>query len=176
MPPKSVIPVPPRVRSLIGARFGRLLVKHFAGMQAHKSYWCCECDCGNLCRVRGEMLLGTSKNKSQRSCGCERADPAVRLAARLKVPAKRRAEICNAMRKAVKQPKPAYSMDAHRAADLLGVSLERIEILAKDGLIGHRWKNGALWVSSGDVSNLIATQQRNKKHCKAIEDWKMGKH
>ena len=62
-------------------------------------------------------------------------------------------------------------MDAHRAAELLGVSIERVEVLAKDGVIGSTYRRGALWVSSNDVATLIGTQQRNKRHCRAIEDW-----
>jgi hypothetical protein len=66
--------------------------------------------------------------------------------------------------------KPAYSMDAHRAAELLGVSVERIEVLASDGLIGSTYRRGALWVSSQDVSSMIATQQRNKKRCRIMDE------
>ena len=171
---KSPIPVPPRVRSLIGMRFGRLEVKHFAGMDKQgKSYWCCLCDCGVLCRVPGGRLLGRGKEKGhpQKSCGCMRADPGVRAAARLKVPAKRRAEICNKARAAVRERKPAYSMDGHRAAELLGVSYERVEVLTRDGMLGYTYRRGSLWVSSQDVSAMIGTQQRNKRHCRTIEEW-----
>lgn len=174
--PASDIPkVPKRVRSLIGMRFGRLQVQYFAGMQGGRSYWCCLCDCGHVCRVPGGRLLGTSTGSKDRkhpqvSCGCLRADPGIRKAARLNVPKARRIEICNKMRKAVKNRKPAYSMDAHRAAELLGVSVERVEIMAADGLIGSTWRKGSLWVSSNDVSALIATQQRNKKRCKISDE------
>ena len=163
------IPIPPRVRSLVGARFGRLVVRFFAGMDKHrKSFWCCECDCGNFCRVPGTRLLGTGSNKEkgvQVSCGCARADPGIRLAARLRMPAKKRSDICRKMRKAVKNRQPAYSMDAHRAAELLGVTLERLEIMAKDGLIAYTYKRGALWLSSKDVSALIADRERKKNRC-----------
>lgn len=162
--------VPPRVKSLVGCRFGRLLVRYFAGQDKNgKSLWCCVC----VCRVPGSRLLGNTGKKDrghgQKSCGCERADSGIRKAARLKVPPKRRAEICSKMRRAVKHRKPAYSMDAHRAAELLGVSVERIEILAQDGLIGSTFRRGALWVSSGDVSAMIAAQQRNKRRCRAMD-------
>lgn len=171
--PKGTPEVPPRVKSLIGCRYGRLLVRYFAGQDKHgHSYWCCLCDCGTVCRVPGSRLLGNSgkeREHSQKSCGCERADPGVRKAARLKVPGPRRREICNTMRKAVKQRKPAYSMDAHRAAELLGVTTERIEVLVSDGLIGHTYRRGELWVSSRDVSAMIATQQRNKRRCRVMD-------
>ncbi len=170
-------PTPPRVKSLVGCRFGRLVVQFYAGMDKHhKSYWCCLCDCGKTTRVPGARLLGSGRKNNQKSCGCLRADPGIRRAARLKVPAKRRAEICQTMRDAVKDRKPAYSMDAHRAAELLGVSVERIEIWVKDGLLGSTMRRGALWVSSGDVSALIALQQRNRRICKAMDNWRMDEY
>ena len=60
-------------------------------------------------------------------------------------------------------------MDAHRAAELLGVTLERIEVLVTDGLLGGTSRRGALWVSSQDVSAMIATQQRNKRRCRIMD-------
>jgi hypothetical protein len=171
--PKGTPKVPSRVKSLIGCRFGRLLVRYYAGADKHgKSAWCCVCDCGTILRVPGERLLGNTGKDSghgQKSCGCERADSGIRRAARLKVPAKRRAEICDKMRKAVRHRKPAYSMDAHRAAELLGVSVERIEVLVQDGMIGSTYRRGALWVSSGDVAAMISTQQRNKRRCRVMD-------
>lgn len=170
MKPKGTPEVPPRVKSLIGCRFGRLKVRYYAGHdKSGKSLWCCLCDCGAVCRVPGSRLLGTGRNASQKSCGCERADPGIRKAARLKVSPKRRTEICSKMRAAVKNRKPAYSMDAHRAAELLGVTVERIEVLAQDGLIGSTIKRGALWVSSGDVASMVAVQQRNKRRCRVMD-------
>ncbi len=169
--------VPPRVKSLIGCRFGRLVVQFYAGMDKHgKTYWCCLCDCGQTCRVPGARLLGTGRKNNQKSCGCLRADPGIRRAARLKVPAKKRAEICDQMRSCIKTRTPAYSMDAHRAAELLGVSVERIQIWVTDGLLGSTIKRGALWVSSGDVSALIGLQQRNRRMCKAMENWRMEEY
>lgn len=179
-PPKSTPQIPPRVKSLVGCRFGRLLVRYYAGTDKHgKSAWCCLCDCGTVCRVPGTRLLGTSghdrNGHSQKSCGCERSDPAVRKAAWAKMratnPEKRKKcdDRCSKMNRKVKNRKPAYSMDAHRAAELLGISMERIEVLVQDGIVGHRYKKGALWVSSGDVSALIATQQRNKRRCRVMD-------
>jgi hypothetical protein len=172
--PKGTPTLPARAKSLIGRRFGRLLVRYYAGADKQgKSLWCCLCDCGTVLRVPGSRLLGQNygknRNHPQVSCGCERADPAVRKAARLKVPPQRRKEICGIMRAAVKHRKPAYSMDAHRAAEMLGVSMERIEIMVQDGLLGSRYKRGELWVSSQDVSDLVATQQRNKRRCRVMD-------
>ena len=171
--PRGTPSVPPRVKSLIGCRFGRLLVRYYAGQdKGGRSLWCCLCDCGTVCRVPGSRLLGNTgrdRGHGQKSCGCERADSGIRKAARLKVAPARRREICDKMRRSVKHRKPAYSMDAHRAAELLGVTLERIEVLVTDGLLGGTSRRGALWVSSQDVSAMIATQQRNKRRCRIMD-------
>jgi hypothetical protein len=172
--PRGTPSVPPRVRSLIGCRFGRLLVRYYAGSDRHgRSYWCCLCDCGVVCRIPGSRLMGNTgregKDHPQVSCGCARADPGIRKAARLTMPPARRKEICLKMRSAVRHRKPAYSMDAHRAAELLGVSVERIEALALDGMLGSTTRRGALWVSSQDVSSMIAVQQRNKRRCRVMD-------
>lgn len=173
LPPKGTPKIPPRVNSLVGCRFGRLLVRYFAGQDKNgRSLWCCLCDCGVVCRVPGSRLLGnTGKDRGhgQKSCGCERADPGIRKAARMRMAPAKRKQICSAMRAAVKSRKPAYSMDAHRAAELLGVTVERIAILAQDGLIGFTFRRGALWVSSSDVSAMIGVQQRNKRRCRVVD-------
>ncbi len=157
------------MKSLVGRRFGRLKVTAFAGFGrgVSRPFWCCLCDCGNTCRVEGRLLLGTKDRAKHRqvSCGCARADPEVRREARMKVPAAKRAAICRKMRKAVTRRSIPYSMDAARAAELLGVSQERVEILAKDGVLGYTWRRGALWVSSEDVATLIGNQERNKRRC-----------
>jgi len=73
-----------------GQRFGCLLVIERAPDRpgsAH-AHWLCQCDCGNRVVVRSNGLGTTSL-----SCGCLRATPAIRQAARLKTPAKRREEI-----------------------------------------------------------------------------------
>ena len=158
------------MKSLVGHRFGRLKVTAFAGFGrgVSRPFWCCLCECGNTCRVEGRLLLGTKDRAKHRqvSCGCARADPEVRREARMKVPAKKRAQICRKMRQAVTRKSIPYCMDVARAAALLDVSQERIEIMAKDKLLGHCYRRGAMWVSSEDVATLIATQERNKKRCK----------
>ncbi len=145
------------IKSLVGERFGRLVVKHFAGQdQWRKTHWCCECDCGATLRVRGEKLL----MRKQVSCGCQRADPGVRREARLRVPAKKRAAIARKGARASKEVEhvPPFCMDAHRAAEILGCTTERIEILAKDQMMGFRWRRGALFVSAEQVSAMAAQQ------------------
>jgi hypothetical protein len=53
-----------RGESLVGQRFGRLVVEKFLGSKTHSSLWLCKCDCGNLKEKRKADLGGLS------SCGC----------------------------------------------------------------------------------------------------------
>jgi hypothetical protein len=80
--------VPPPIISLRGVRFGRLLIPADAEPEIRNrhAYWPCVCDCGARIVARG------SKLRAGRivSCGCWRADPAVRRAARMRLPAHRR--------------------------------------------------------------------------------------
>jgi hypothetical protein len=75
---------------LTGLRFGRLAVisKSWKSESGH-ACWDCRCDCGCTFPVRGDRL----RNGSIVSCGCARADPAVRRRARLTISAERRLEI-----------------------------------------------------------------------------------
>lgn len=40
------------------------------------------------------------------------------------------------------------------AAELLGVSEQRVEVMAQDGVLGSTYRKGALYVSSEDVNGL----------------------
>ncbi len=154
-------------RSLVGRRFGRLKVKHFIGVDRwRQSYWCCACNCGASVRVRGAKLL----SGRQVSCGCARADGEVRSVARMKVPAKQRAAIARqaAICGRGAERKPGYSMDAHRAAEILGVTVERIEILARDKTLGSRYRNGALFVSAEQISAMAGERERAKRRCQSL--------
>lgn len=92
------LPIPPRVKSLIGRRFGKLRVRAYGGSTKWgKTQWCCECDCGAYCLVPGRSLLAQDKHR-QVSCGCSRSDPNVRWQARMKIPATKRKAICTKMR------------------------------------------------------------------------------
>lgn len=53
--------------NLIGRKFGRLTVLGLSEKQSgRKSYWVCECDCGNKKLVRSDVL----KRGQVQSCGC----------------------------------------------------------------------------------------------------------
>ena len=56
-----------RAIDLKGNKFGKLLVKEFAGHKNNLRQWLCICDCGNEKVVRGGHL----KKGYIRSCGCE---------------------------------------------------------------------------------------------------------
>jgi len=58
-------------RSIIGKRFGRLVVVDFVEMRGRRiSYWKCRCDCGNEKIVSRNSL----RNGKTRSCGCLRRE------------------------------------------------------------------------------------------------------
>lgn len=75
------------VKDLRGQRFGRLLVRDLDCIYEGAAYWQCDCYCGTTAFVsRGNRLtMGRTV-----SCGCWRADPAVRQAARLTIPPEER--------------------------------------------------------------------------------------
>lgn len=149
----------------IGRKFGKLKVRFSLERDEHRQqYFCCQCDCGATVSVRGAKLI----SGQQKSCGCLRGDPKVRHEARMKVPAKKRLAISRKGSAAsAKIPhRSPFALDAHRAAELLGVSPERVEIMATDGLLGSKRRNGALWVSAEDVASVLAEQCRQQKRCK----------
>jgi hypothetical protein len=86
--------MPGTIYNMRGARYGRLTVKANAEpvLRGGHAYWPCVCDCGAHKLVRG------SKMREGRivSCGCWRAEPAVRQGARLRTPAARRRAIAAA--------------------------------------------------------------------------------
>ncbi|MCD7804669.1 MAG: transcriptional regulator [Oscillospiraceae bacterium] len=60
----------PKVKELVGKRFGRLIVIEYAGKKDGVHRWRCRCDCGNEVVV-SQSHLQSGKTKS---CGCMRAD------------------------------------------------------------------------------------------------------
>jgi len=53
---------------LIGKRFGRLTVKDFSERKDGRTFWLCECDCGNEITARVDSLT----SGETQSCGCLR--------------------------------------------------------------------------------------------------------
>ena len=51
---------------LTGQRFGRLVVLERAENKNKRTFWKCECDCGNVCAIRADKL----KSNHTTSCGC----------------------------------------------------------------------------------------------------------
>lgn len=55
-----------RVKDLTGSKFGRLTVIGIADTGTRKTYWVCQCDCGNTKTVRSDSL----QEGRIKSCGC----------------------------------------------------------------------------------------------------------
>lgn len=55
-----------KCRDLTGQRFGRLTVIGLSERQSRKTYWICQCDCGNVSEHRSDGLL----RGDIKSCGC----------------------------------------------------------------------------------------------------------
>jgi len=83
--------MPGLIHDLRGARFGRLAIPATAApvIRDRRAYWPAVCDCG-----RHKLVRGTALTQGRTvSCGCWRADPAVRQGARLQVSPRRRKQI-----------------------------------------------------------------------------------
>ena len=58
-------------RSLVGKKFGRLLVVHDLGIDKHSdNFWKCSCSCGKFSKVRTSHLT----SGATKSCGCLRME------------------------------------------------------------------------------------------------------
>ena len=57
-------------QDLSGSVYGRLTVTSFSHKKARKSYFNCECECGNKIVARGDQL----KSGNTKSCGCYHRD------------------------------------------------------------------------------------------------------
>lgn len=58
------------MENLIDKKYGRLTVRAFSHKRGHKSYWWCECKCGNMKQVRSDSL----KSGTIQSCGCLKSE------------------------------------------------------------------------------------------------------
>lgn len=87
-----------KVTDLRGRVFGRLSIPATAEPQIRDghAYWPCRCECGAQLWVRGSKLQAGLVV----SCGCQRADPEIRRAARWQVPERKRRAIARAGAKA----------------------------------------------------------------------------
>lgn len=55
-----------RTHNLIGERFGKLTVIGLDDKGTRKTYWVCQCDCGNIKSIRSDALV----SNITKSCGC----------------------------------------------------------------------------------------------------------
>lgn len=60
----------PPLKDLAGQKFGRLTVIEKSHPKNKKTFWLCECDCGNTTIVSGQDM----KNGRIKSCGCIRKE------------------------------------------------------------------------------------------------------
>lgn len=58
------------VNDLTGQRFGRLMVLGVDDKPSRKTYFICQCDCGNVKSVRADALM----SGATKSCGCLKAE------------------------------------------------------------------------------------------------------
>lgn len=56
----------PKFQDLTGQKFNRLTVIKKGQIKNKKTYWICQCECGNICEIRADAL----KNGRTKSCGC----------------------------------------------------------------------------------------------------------
>jgi hypothetical protein len=58
-------------KDLSGKRYGRLVVlRRTVNKKSFHPMWECQCDCGEVCVVRGSSLTSTKETAQTRSCGC----------------------------------------------------------------------------------------------------------
>jgi hypothetical protein len=88
--PKILIPLPKGTIDETGHTWGRLEVKEYFGVvDSNKAAWLCKCECGHVVLARGDRL----RSGKHVSCGCYRADPNIRQAARMVTSPRRRSQI-----------------------------------------------------------------------------------
>ena len=58
------------IKDLTGQKFGRLTVIGLQPQKSRKTYWICQCDCGNVKNVRSDSL----QRGNVKSCGCMKKD------------------------------------------------------------------------------------------------------
>jgi hypothetical protein len=62
-----IVALPPRVKNIVGEKFGRLTVLAFKGRGAYSYFnWECQCECGTVLTILSREL----KSGDTKSCGC----------------------------------------------------------------------------------------------------------
>lgn len=56
---------------IIGKTFGLLVVKEFVKKVGRRTWWKCQCTCGNFCIIKRKILVEYCSQKRSLSCGCE---------------------------------------------------------------------------------------------------------
>jgi hypothetical protein len=62
----ALLPVSNKIKDITNFRFNKLCVLGFAGKKERQYYWFCECDCGNIKKIRSANLF----NGTIKTCGC----------------------------------------------------------------------------------------------------------
>lgn len=55
-----------KIKDLTGKRFGKIVVLKLDRIENNRSYWLCQCDCGNIFSRRSDII----QRKDVKSCGC----------------------------------------------------------------------------------------------------------
>jgi hypothetical protein len=60
-----------KIKDITGQRFGKLVAKEYTGRtRNHSAVWLCQCDCGNIVKVKANAL----SSGAIQSCGCLRSE------------------------------------------------------------------------------------------------------
>lgn len=55
---------------LTGKKYNMLTVLKFSHMVKNRSFWVCQCDCGNIVTIQRSALVNTHIQSRNISCGC----------------------------------------------------------------------------------------------------------
>lgn len=55
---------------IIGEKFGNVTVLQFDSIKNKRSFWKCECDCGQICYISRKELCRDNEKRTKISCGC----------------------------------------------------------------------------------------------------------
>ena len=132
---------PNRIKSLIGQRFGRLVVieqdveKYYTSGGKRIYKWICQCDCGNIVSVEREKL----KSGHTQSCGCLLAEK---------------------QNITIDEYRDRYQNTKYndgKFKDLTGVRFGKLVVLHRD----ENSKNTTKWVCQCDCGNIVSVSRNN---------------